>query len=515
MVDEPGRDLSVILGELTRSGSSLQALLPLAVEAIGAQRVGLWRWDAAQQVLRLELSFDRDRGLIEEPIELPSLRYPSYIGGLQEGEQLAVGDVLADRRTCRFAEDKLVEEGIAALLDTPIHVQGQFRGVLCCGSATRRTWTEQDRALVRSIADLASLARESRARERVEATLADERALAQVAMESAGMAAWAWRVSEDLIRWERGVSALFGEPADWTPRNLDELLERVHPADRERVRAEVAHAVAHPEEDYVTEYRVWNAMGRWVHLHGKGRFRFEQDGVPVDTTRSESDRDASASRSTGSMSTYTSRSPTTDRAWRPRSSSVSSSPSSRRTPRPVPGGSGCRRATASCSGWAVTSPCAASSATAPRSRCACPAGRGLSRFPPRCPSSRSSRSRRSAPGSCSSRTRSCWRPLLQRVLEREGYRVEVALDVAGALEAAERLGDGLGVLVTDQRHPDGLGTELATVLAARLPNLGVVFMTGYTAEGFPEVGRSSTALMKPFRPSVLVAAVQSMKLSAP
>ena len=67
---------------------------------------------------------------------------------------------------------------------------------------------------------------------------------------------------------------------------------------------------------------------------------------------------------------------------------------------------------------------------------------------------------------------------LADLLEAEGYDVALAPDGADALDAARRLGDGLGVLVTDLNMPRMDGEALIRALRAERPGLPVVVVTG-------------------------------------
>lgn len=67
---------------------------------------------------------------------------------------------------------------------------------------------------------------------------------------------------------------------------------------------------------------------------------------------------------------------------------------------------------------------------------------------------------------------------LADLLEAEGYEVVLAPDGADALEEVRRLGDALGVLVTDLNMPRMGGEELIRAVRADRPWLPVVVVTG-------------------------------------
>jgi CheY-like chemotaxis protein len=75
------------------------------------------------------------------------------------------------------------------------------------------------------------------------------------------------------------------------------------------------------------------------------------------------------------------------------------------------------------------------------------------------------------------------------LLEAEGYEVDLAADGVEALDAARRLGAGLGVLVTDLNMPRMGGEDLIHALRTDRPGLPVVVVTGAPPAGGEEALR--------------------------
>ncbi len=93
-------------------------------------------------------------------------------------------------------------------------------------------------------------------------------------------------------------------------------------------------------------------------------------------------------------------------------------------------------------------------------------------------------------------------------LERSGFKVSEAPDAAEALKIASTLADQLVLLVTDVVMPGMAGTELAGALHSSMPELPVIFMSGYAAgENGRDHFKGAKFLQKPFSRAELLAAV--------
>ena len=105
------------------------------------------------------------------------------------------------------------------------------------------------------------------------------------------------------------------------------------------------------------------------------------------------------------------------------------------------------------------------------------------------------------------------RVLAQKVLERAGYRVVVAVGGADALALAERHAGPIHLLLTDVVMPEMNGRELARRLAALRPGVRVLYMSGYADEAVAQHGvldPDTAFLQKPFTPEGLAKKVRGV-----
>jgi two-component system cell cycle sensor histidine kinase/response regulator CckA len=103
------------------------------------------------------------------------------------------------------------------------------------------------------------------------------------------------------------------------------------------------------------------------------------------------------------------------------------------------------------------------------------------------------------------------RRLLRYVLESRGYKVLEAADGEQALRVYRESDGGIQLVITDMIMPRMGGRELAARLSAMVPDLKIVFMSGYTDDVLLRTGelRSGMSfLQKPLRPETLAAKVR-------
>jgi len=105
------------------------------------------------------------------------------------------------------------------------------------------------------------------------------------------------------------------------------------------------------------------------------------------------------------------------------------------------------------------------------------------------------------------------RMMIDEVLTRKGYTVIQAKDGEAAVDLASERGKEIRLLISDVVMPGMRGNQLATTLVGMLPQLKVLFISGYTAEvsSLDRLLSSKTHfLSKPFSNSALLAAVRGV-----
>jgi GAF domain-containing protein len=141
--------LEMVLGILTESAARMS----------GIERVSIWALTADQHELccleLFELSAARHNG----GERVMASRYPAYFQALRCESCIVADDARQHAATAEFTGGYLARHEITAVLDTPIHIRGEFQGVLSLEQVgTREPWNPAHRLFAHAVANLVTLA---------------------------------------------------------------------------------------------------------------------------------------------------------------------------------------------------------------------------------------------------------------------------------------------------------------------------------------------------------------------
>jgi GAF domain-containing protein len=155
------------VASLSRGGYFREASLELALSILtesaarlsGVGRVSIWALTDDHNELccleLFELSAQRHAG--GECI--PAGRYPAYFNALRSESCIVADDANCHPATAEFVSGYLARHRISAVLDTPIHIRGEFQGVLSLEQVdTREPWNPAHRLFAHAVANLVTLA---------------------------------------------------------------------------------------------------------------------------------------------------------------------------------------------------------------------------------------------------------------------------------------------------------------------------------------------------------------------
>jgi diguanylate cyclase (GGDEF)-like protein/PAS domain S-box-containing protein len=149
---------------------SLSRLLRSAARTMQAPRVSFWRRSTDGRTLQCEALFDlkADRFTREWiGAELHSADDRAYFDRIEQRQPVVVGDTRAPVLAPRFVEDARWV-GVRALLDAPVLVDGEVKGVLCAHDLVPRQWDEDEINFVSTAALMTALAIEAGQRQDAE-----------------------------------------------------------------------------------------------------------------------------------------------------------------------------------------------------------------------------------------------------------------------------------------------------------------------------------------------------------
>jgi PAS domain S-box-containing protein len=242
---------------------------------------------AARRCLFTEIDLDRDRGVVRRDY----CRGAASVAGvyrvsdyaevtlreMQAGRIVVNCDARIDPRTAADYEKTYAPNGERAYVAVPLLRDGRWVAELWISDDEPRQWSEQDVALLASVAERAWTAVEKL---RANAALRESEARMQFVGERAGVGYWYWDIPNDHLDWSPVCYRLHGIPEGETV-TYARYLQILHPDDRDHVDRAVRSALE-PDgsSDYEIECRtVWpDGTVRWI--HGKGSATFE-NGAPV------------------------------------------------------------------------------------------------------------------------------------------------------------------------------------------------------------------------------------------
>src|SRR5947208_1581139 len=117
-------------------------------------------------------------------------------------------------------------------------------------------------------------------RGRAEEALRESEARINLAADAANFGLWLWNIRDDELWVTEKWRKLFGF-AESEPVNFGQLLQVVHPEDRERMKQRVQDMLEHGVGDYETEYRITRPDGSTCWIAGYGGVELDERGKPA------------------------------------------------------------------------------------------------------------------------------------------------------------------------------------------------------------------------------------------
>ena len=172
-----------------------------------------------------------------------------------------------DRATLQAAVAQVVAAADGEVVEFAFrmrHADGNWRWLAARVTVLSREPDGQPRLVVGAALDVTDL-------RRAEEALRESEAQLRLALESAAMGTWDWRVDADWVAWSEHTGPLYGLPAG-TPGHLPPAVLRPHPPRRPQTRARDRSAErAADGQPYAVEFRIVWPDGTIHWLEPKGR----------------------------------------------------------------------------------------------------------------------------------------------------------------------------------------------------------------------------------------------------
>jgi hypothetical protein len=139
--------------------ATFQHMTAVAAKTLKVERVGIWCYTEGRRGIRCEALYELSADRHTSGTELQADAFPSYFEALSTSEVIAANNAQLDLRTREFTETYLRPLGIGAMMDAPIHIEGDLRGVVCHEHAgPPRKWHPDEQLFGIAVANLVAQA---------------------------------------------------------------------------------------------------------------------------------------------------------------------------------------------------------------------------------------------------------------------------------------------------------------------------------------------------------------------
>lgn len=137
-----------------RLADSAQMITEVAANLLLVERVSLWLQAEDGRTLTAMDLFERTPRRHSAGNTITASDFPRYFAALRSERAIDAVDAATDPRTSEFAASYLSRYEVASMLDAPVRVAGQVRGVICLESVRqRRQWSAEEIAFAAELAD--------------------------------------------------------------------------------------------------------------------------------------------------------------------------------------------------------------------------------------------------------------------------------------------------------------------------------------------------------------------------
>lgn len=266
-------------------------ILEITTKTLGVNRASYWEY-SPNEIRCLNL-YDYNKNKFEKGIVLSKKKYPDYFSVIEKEEQIISSNVYSDEITRELCVDYIPENAIASLLDTPMIINGELKGIICFEAVKEtKNWDNEDIGFARSVSDLIVIALESQMR------LESEEKFRLLANNIPGTA-YLTKFDENVtkIYLNDKIETLTGYPmSDFMEHHLS-FLSLIHPDDKEQVVHEQKNSLE-ARTPFHSVYRIKRKSGEYIWVEEFGDFIMKNNiiefavGIYFDITNQKESEDA-------------------------------------------------------------------------------------------------------------------------------------------------------------------------------------------------------------------------------
>ncbi|PQA54579.1 PAS domain S-box protein [Siphonobacter curvatus] len=237
-------------------------------EQLQTDRACYVRIDVPQKQIVVERDYTRGKGPSLVGTYTFSLVQP-LIEVLQAGHAFWSNDRLPD------AHLSYVALAVQSFLCIPLIKGGQLIAALAVGSIKPRTWTSEERELIREVGERTWEVVE---RVRVEKALRDSEERLQLALSAGEIGTWQYRLETNDNILDSSMSQLLGLSPETQIIPQQAFIDAIHPEDRPLVEQEVRLCLSQGRE-FNLDFRVQRPDGTVIWLKDKGKVMRDENGL--------------------------------------------------------------------------------------------------------------------------------------------------------------------------------------------------------------------------------------------
>ncbi len=251
---------------------AFREMTEMIAHTTAVERVSIWRFNQERSSIVCQELFEASANRHSSGLELLGRDYPTYFRALEKDEMISANDAHIDPRTQEFTAGYLEPQGITAMLDAPIHVNGVIAGVLCQEHVgPSRKWMPEEESFAVSLANLISLALAQWHRRQIEDQLRQQASL----LDKANDAILVRDLDHTITYWNKSAEKLYG----WTAEEAvgHKVSELLHNDD---VQLLEMNALALANGEWNGEIQQRNKAGEELFVEGRWTLVRDATGQP-------------------------------------------------------------------------------------------------------------------------------------------------------------------------------------------------------------------------------------------